>query len=121
MISFFRQALPTVIATTIVGIAVGYGSFQFGQGQLDQRMRAFEQRDAELAQKDAELEQSDSEILSALQRLDREGTQISRQGAQQLAELKIRFDRLESQQSIAIGQNARVEALLLDLKKRLNQ
>lgn len=114
MITFFRQALPAVIASTIVGMAVGYGSFQFGQGQIDAKLEAFEQKDEELAAVDAQ-------ILNTLQRMDREGTQVSRQGALQLNELKTRFDRLESQQAIAIAQNARNEALLLDLKARLRQ
>lgn len=116
-----RQALPAIIAAIIVGCVTGYGSFQFGQGQLAAKMAKFEQVDAELAKADDNLAHADAEIMKAIQRIDREGTQVSRQGAQQLLELKTRFDRLESQQAIAIAQNARNEALLLDLKARLRQ
>lgn len=109
-----RQVIITVVASVLVGCVTGYGSFWFGQGQMLERVDGISARTDALAQKD-------TEILDQLNRIDREGTQISRADRAALAELKIRFDRMESQQAIAIAQNARNEALLLDLKARLRQ
>jgi hypothetical protein len=117
----FRQALAPIIAGIVVGCVTGYGSFQFGQGQTLERIKNVEVHAAALGDADKILAQKDQEIVNVLNRIDREGTQVSRQGQAQLVELKSRFDRLESQQAIAIAQNARNEALLLDLKQRLKQ
>jgi hypothetical protein len=117
----FRNALSPVIAGIVVGCLTGYGSFVFGQGQLAERVEGLATATAALGDKDEELAARDEEIIVTLNRIDREGTQVSRADRDALSELKTRFDRMESQQAIAIAQNARNEALLLDLKARLRQ
>lgn len=68
-----------------------------------------------------DLHANDRRQDALLERIDREGTQVSRADRATLAEFKTRLDRLESNQILALAQSARVEALLLDLKQRLNQ
>jgi hypothetical protein len=112
--NMIRQALVPIIASVVTGCLVGYGSFAFGQGQLAERLNDIEHTTTELAN-------NDREITLALQRIDREGTQVSRADKAAIDKLEIRLDRMESQQAMVLAQGARNEALLLDLKQRLRQ
>jgi predicted secreted acid phosphatase len=69
----------------------------------------------------SDLRENDQRQDITIERIDREGTQVSRSDRVALMELKLRFDRMESNQAVALASGARVEALLLDLKQRLRQ
>ena len=69
----------------------------------------------------AELRENDARQDVMIERIDREGTQVSRADRASILEFKGRLDRMEAAQSLMLAQGARNEALLLDLKSRLRQ
>jgi hypothetical protein len=109
-----RQFIAPIAASAVTGIAVGVITTSYMTGQYVARLEVEEQISEELKNSDMLLRQQ-------LERIDREGTQVSRAARDSVTNMTSRLDRMEANQNVALAQASRVEALLLDLKHRLQQ